>query len=82
MLIPGDTQPKRGESIPKGFLSDVNIYIKWYNERPNRAKCSYCGAMVEVIKDEENGIGMCLDLKHKSDCKEKFIKITTNNENI
>jgi hypothetical protein len=67
MIIPGDTQPKRGEPIPKGLLTDVNVYIKWYNGRPNRAKCSYCGAMVEVVKTETE-LGMCLDLKHKPTC--------------
>jgi hypothetical protein len=66
-LIPGDTQPKRGEPIPRGLTTDVNVYIQWYNKRPNRAKCSCCGAMLEMTKDDSD-IGMHITLKHISTC--------------
>ena len=66
MIIPGDTQPKRGESIPKGLTTDINVYIKWYNERPNRARCSCCGEMVFMRKNEDGS--PCVDLKHKVTC--------------
>ncbi len=62
----GDTQLKRGEPIPKGLLTDVNVYIKWYNERPNRAKCPFCEEMVYMKKDETGS--PVVDLKHKVDC--------------
>ncbi len=66
MIIPGDTQPKRGDPIPKGLLSDVNVYIAWYNKLTTRSKCSECGAMVELIKTKDGH--PCMELKHQSTC--------------
>ena len=66
-LIPGDTQPKRGEPIPRGLTTDVNVYIQWYNQRPNRARCSCCGAMVETVANDSD-MGMHINLKHLSSC--------------